>query len=414
MADIKLIVDTKSVDRAIDKIDRLRTGVGRTSKTTKRYTSTVEQASRANIRHSQSTKEVRNQYVRMNAATFKAQQSTKRFASVGLQQAGYQVGDFIVQVQNGQSALVAFGQQGSQLAGIFGPMGAIVGALIAAGTAVYMIIKATQDAAKAAKALETLRKEISGIMDRLSSFQDTKASVGDLTEFINRKFSESRDVVQELAKDLIRLERFKISEKLADSFSGFLNIVNESSARLSQLQRQREGLERRLSRVPADTESADRINRLLSDVKKEIEGIGASSNELNNIFIQFQSIIRETDPKKMVVGFAQLKSDAEQIGGPIGRQVVKAIEEAAREAGVLGMLSEKITFSGAVESAQKLADKLGISLELARKLEGLGLGSGNKVILDPRDPNYDPIAAQMAGMDYDTTSPFDRGDKDKV
>lgn len=53
-----------------------------------------------------------------------------------MQQAGYQVQDFIVQVQGGQSALVAFSQQGSQLAGAFGPGGAIVGAIIALGSIV--------------------------------------------------------------------------------------------------------------------------------------------------------------------------------------------------------------------------------------------------------------------------------------
>ncbi len=40
-----------------------------------------------------------------------------------LQQAGFQMQDFIVQVQGGQSVLVAFAQQGSQLAGAFGPGG---------------------------------------------------------------------------------------------------------------------------------------------------------------------------------------------------------------------------------------------------------------------------------------------------
>lgn len=48
-----------------------------------------------------------------------------------MQQAGYQVQDFIIQVQGGQSALVAFSQQGSQLAGAFGPGGAVLGSVIA-------------------------------------------------------------------------------------------------------------------------------------------------------------------------------------------------------------------------------------------------------------------------------------------
>lgn len=55
----------------------------------------------------------------------------------GMQQAGYQIQDFIVQVQGGQSALVAFSQQGSQLAGAFGPGGAVAGALLALGSILF-------------------------------------------------------------------------------------------------------------------------------------------------------------------------------------------------------------------------------------------------------------------------------------
>ena len=58
----------------------------------------------------------------------------KKFGAVGMQQVGYQVQDFAVQVQGGTSALVALGQQGSQLLGIFGPAGAIAGMILAIGT----------------------------------------------------------------------------------------------------------------------------------------------------------------------------------------------------------------------------------------------------------------------------------------
>lgn len=54
-----------------------------------------------------------------------------KFAKSGLQQTGYQVQDFFVQVGAGTSAIQAFGQQGSQLLGIFGPIGAILGAGVA-------------------------------------------------------------------------------------------------------------------------------------------------------------------------------------------------------------------------------------------------------------------------------------------
>ncbi|WP_032805269.1 hypothetical protein, partial [Cronobacter universalis] len=47
-------------------------------------------------------------------AVNEASNSSGKFRST-FQQAGYQIQDFIVQVQGGQSALVAFSQQGSQL-----------------------------------------------------------------------------------------------------------------------------------------------------------------------------------------------------------------------------------------------------------------------------------------------------------
>ena len=64
-----------------------------------------------------------------------AGKSTNRFGMVS-QQVGYQVGDFFVQVQSGTNALVAFGQQGTQLAGLLpGLSGAILGIGLSLGTA---------------------------------------------------------------------------------------------------------------------------------------------------------------------------------------------------------------------------------------------------------------------------------------
>lgn len=48
-----------------------------------------------------------------------------------LQQAGYQVGDFAVQLANGTNGLQAFGQQAPQLLQVFGPIGAVIGAAVA-------------------------------------------------------------------------------------------------------------------------------------------------------------------------------------------------------------------------------------------------------------------------------------------
>lgn len=115
-----------------------------------------------------------NQFARFNDSVFRAQQRIKRFASVGLQQAGYQIQDFIVQVSAGQSALVAFGQQGSQLAGIIpGHWGAITGAILAGASAAILALQALNGEAKTVKEnfdnMAQAFSDFTGAMDQASA-----------------------------------------------------------------------------------------------------------------------------------------------------------------------------------------------------------------------------------------------------
>ena len=75
-----------------------------------------------------------------------------RANEVAFQQAGYQIQDFIVQVQSGTNPLIAFSQQGSQLAGFFaGPWGASIGVAIAALSSFAMAILSTSGDTKTLK-----------------------------------------------------------------------------------------------------------------------------------------------------------------------------------------------------------------------------------------------------------------------
>ncbi len=83
----------------------------------------------------------------------------------GFQQAGYQLQDFIVQVQGGQSALVAFSQQGAQLAGVLGPSGAIVGAVIALGSVLAgILMPSLSNSADRMKELQTAAESLNKIV----------------------------------------------------------------------------------------------------------------------------------------------------------------------------------------------------------------------------------------------------------
>lgn len=94
-----------------------------------------------------------------------------------MQQAGYQVQDFIVQVQGGQSALVAFSQQGSQLAGAFGPGGAVIGAVLALGSVLAGTLIASLNGGK--NATDAMKDAISSFDQVISISQNGVAAYSD-------------------------------------------------------------------------------------------------------------------------------------------------------------------------------------------------------------------------------------------
>jgi hypothetical protein len=122
-----------------------------------------------------------------------AGQQTNRFGVV-TQQAGYQIGDFLVQVQSGTNWMVAFGQQATQLVGVLplmgaGFMGLSAGALVALsaglGIAIPLVtaigaafMRTGEDASNASEGLDAYQKALEGVK---SSIQSTQVELDKLT-----------------------------------------------------------------------------------------------------------------------------------------------------------------------------------------------------------------------------------------
>lgn len=99
--------------------------------------------------------------------TTQKQTAKLRGFGTGAQQVGYQVQDMIVQIQGGTSAFVAIGQQGSQLAGAFGPGGALIGAIIALGAAVAgTLVKSLGGAKVSAEELQASTKTLDDVLQK--------------------------------------------------------------------------------------------------------------------------------------------------------------------------------------------------------------------------------------------------------
>jgi hypothetical protein len=85
-----------------------------------------------------------------------------------VQQASFQLQDIAVQAQMGTSAFTILGQQGPQLASVFGPGGAVVGALIAFGAiAGQFLYKALTGTGEAMKELAEDAKKLRDTFDDL-------------------------------------------------------------------------------------------------------------------------------------------------------------------------------------------------------------------------------------------------------
>lgn len=103
--------------------------------------------------------------VKLDTSMSRAAKGGMASARNSMQQVGFQVQDMVVQLQSGTSAFVAIGQQGSQLAGAFGPGGAVLGAVIALASAVGGVLyKSFGDAKTGAEELQKATKNLQSVL----------------------------------------------------------------------------------------------------------------------------------------------------------------------------------------------------------------------------------------------------------
>lgn len=225
-------------------------------------------------------------------------QTTKlRGFGTGAQQVGYQVQDMIVQIQGGTSAFVAIGQQGSQLAGAFGPGGAVIGAIIALSAAVGgTLYKALGGAKISAEELQesantledVLQKNKDGVYELSDGFVKLANDTGTASQALARFYeAQSATVTQtEGAKEAIT--------DLVDSLDTWTNgsaIGAQRSLELGQQTSSLTGYIEDLSdKFGITNQEAEALVPLLASVQKNAspENIKALSDETARLNDKYQ------------------------------------------------------------------------------------------------------------------------------
>jgi hypothetical protein len=293
-----------------------------------------------------------NGFARFNRAAQGSAQTLKRRFNTGLQQAGFQVGDFAVQVQGGTNAMVALGQQGSQLLGILGPYGAIAGAGLAIGTA---ILAPLLDSAKAAGNLNRTLKELAERRDELNRE----------TEFLESGFDFKEQV--DIRDEILRLEgEIEESQQRAATSAG-------RNRRAHTLQ----------------------IKRLQSEIQELIDLEESYGEALENN--RSAEYLKELDQQNLA-DLARLQGELLLENLKYEKEQKELLELSQKAAFDLVMHASNIDFSRPVAQAIKLADALGISVQRALLLTPGAMGNLPTSSPDSRSDAYDSTEAELQRM----------------
>jgi len=170
-------------DAAIERIDTMRAGFDPLFAASKRYEQAVQDLDAAmemgvltSKQHADMLEQVGNAYLGAADDLTMMHRGMGLFGSMSdqtrnkIQQVGFQVQDFAVQVGSGTSATQAFAQQFPQLAGAFGPVGIAVGTLAAVG--LPLLTMAFGNAGNASEALD----------ERMSALQSSVQAMNEVAK----------------------------------------------------------------------------------------------------------------------------------------------------------------------------------------------------------------------------------------
>lgn len=233
--------------------------------------------------------------------------ATTRQSRATFTQLGYQAQDVAVQLQAGQSPFMVLSQQGSQIASIFGPGGAVFGAFLAiggaiAGSLVPNLFKGTtalEDMIAKAKELNKELKDVAPYAATRAEFQN-QLNYKKLQDEIAKKVKEINalraksielaknggksntlfgdtwdDVAEKLQNATIELENLSVQlgthqkgvEKLEEKYNPFMRVLDEYYKR-----------QERIAEINREVETPlERLQRRTAEITAEVKNLNLST-----------------------------------------------------------------------------------------------------------------------------------------
>lgn len=369
----------------------------------------------------QSLQRVQGSMVRANQATRamtnqfnSAKTSIQKFSTGAMQQAGYQIGDFAVQVANGTSKMQAFGQQGSQFLGIFGPFGAVLGAGVAIVSAFAVAAeRSRKGASEASGEIDDLSASVSNyssaVSRALTPTSDLAVQYGGAAEKARELFEANAQLMQLDAIASLTASARRLQTEFVDLSGRTSGEIWRAGQEIISLREQINGLREEELRLLADPErNAFRLMQITPEIAEIQEAI--------SVYGDYNKIITTLQEKLGVgaqeaVNFAANLAEINQVESP--QELADAIESARRSfvalvGGAENMNDEQrdllrqlvLTSIEALNlntNMGKVTTSIEGAKESARGLKNIMslMGQQDEIIFDPRDPRYNRMRVIM-------------------
>ena len=281
----------------------------------------------------------------VNAGGVAAQQTARKTNQLGvlMQQTGYQVGDFAVQVQSGTNVMVALGQQATQLVGTFAMLArstAAIAAFSALGVIVPIVTAIAGAFMRTAKSAEEAEEKVSGLAKTLKDFRQ-----------------EQRALTQGITTDQLALQdRIRAIKELQEGYLQVLKDINEENDK-SKI-------------MDVDLSAAERFGGLFGSITSRFEGADVEEKIrlLGDLLVKAAAQEQELQIKINTEYLKRVRSMEEanklaSIENRFGQDHVKYRNEVRRQAEVA--LELEIKQAGITDLvARKLRDRLRLEYDL--------------------------------------------------
>jgi hypothetical protein len=214
--------------------------------------------------------------------TTKTMDGQFRLIRGGLGQMGHQVQDIAVQLQMGQNALLVFGQQGSQIASLMGPNGAIIGAFLAVGAALGTTFLPALF--ESGKGIEDLTDKIEKAAQETHNLTETQLAF--LAVQYAQKIEEQRDAIEASESSI---ERYGRQIAIA---TNEMELVDQGSAAFEVAQKRVGNFENKTINARAKIED---LNTELADAEGKLAIIKAGGNPFFEVENGAENAAREIE-----------------------------------------------------------------------------------------------------------------------